>query len=72
MNLPDSARTQLLECLAELSALRPEWRLGQTLSNIAMMAGRTDSGAVWELEDEEALAAARELIHQYAPEAALA
>jgi hypothetical protein len=70
--LSHSTRIQLLECLTELSALRPEWRLGQMLANIAMMAGRTDSGAVWELEDEEALAAARELIHQYAPEEALA
>jgi hypothetical protein len=39
--------------------------LGQTLANLAMTAGRLDPGGVWDLEDEEALAAARALIEQY-------
>jgi hypothetical protein len=30
-----------------------------------MTAGRLDAGGVWDLEDEEALAAARTLIEQY-------
>ena len=38
--------------------------MGQTLANLAMTAGRIDAGRVWDLEDEEALAAARELIEQ--------
>jgi hypothetical protein len=46
--------------------MRPEWRLGQTFANLAMTAGRLDSGGVWDLEDEEALAAAKTLIDQYA------
>jgi hypothetical protein len=56
---------ELLAALAELSRVRPEWRLGQTTANLAMTAGRLDSGGVWDLEDEEALAAAKTLIDQY-------
>ena len=58
-------RHELLAALAQLSEVRPEWRLGQTLANLAMTAGRLDAGGVWDLEDEEALAAARSLIEQY-------
>jgi len=61
---PDT-RAALLSALADLGRLRPEWRVGQTLANLAMTAGRLDAGAVWDIEDEEALAAARELIAQY-------
>ena len=63
---PDSTRSELLQALAELSRLRPRWRLGQTLANVAMTAGRIDSGGVWDLEDGEALAATRELVAQFA------
>ena len=55
---------ELLEALAELGLARPEWRLGQTLANLAMTAGRLDRGGVWDLEDAEALAAARQLLAQ--------
>src|SRR5207247_879035 len=58
-------RLELLAALSQLSQLRPEWRLGQTLANLAMTAGRLDPGGVWDLEDEEALAAARTLVEQY-------
>lgn len=64
MNPSAGTRIELLETLAELSRLRPEWRLGQTLANLAMTAGRMDAGGVWDLEDHEALAAAKELIEQ--------
>ena len=55
---------ELLKALAELGRVHPEWRLGQTLSNLAMAAGRLDAGGVWDLEDEEGLAAARFLLDQ--------
>jgi hypothetical protein len=58
-------RLELLAALSQLSQLRPEWRLGQTLANLAMTAGRLEPGGVWDLEDEEALAAASTLIEQY-------
>jgi hypothetical protein len=57
-------RLELLAALAELGRLRPEWRLGQSLANLATTAGRLDAGAVWELEDDEALRAARVLLSQ--------
>jgi hypothetical protein len=57
-------RSELLAALSQLSSLRPEWRLGQTLANIATTAGRLDPGAIWDLEDEEALTAAKTLIEQ--------
>lgn len=58
---PD-VREELLQALAELSRARPQWRLGQTLANLAMTAGRIDAGGVWDLEDGEALAAARTVL----------
>jgi len=57
---------ELLAALAELISLFPDWRVGQTMANLAIAAGRTDSGGVWELEDAEALAAARRLIERNA------
>jgi hypothetical protein len=62
----EQTRAELIVALSQLSECRPEWRLGQTLANLAMTAGRMDSGGVWDLEDEEALAAARMLIEQFA------
>jgi hypothetical protein len=64
MNASEKTRRELLAALAELSGIRPEWRLGQLLANLAMTAGRLDSGGVWDLEDVEALAAAKTLIEQ--------
>jgi hypothetical protein len=65
MRTTESIRLELLDALAQLGRMRPEWRLGQTVANLAMTAGRLDAGGVWDLEDEEALAAARTLIDQY-------
>jgi hypothetical protein len=58
----DNIREELLAALAELGRLHPQWRLGQTLANVAMAAGRVDSGAVWDLEDDEALQAIRRML----------
>jgi hypothetical protein len=69
----EQTRAELLAALAQLGRLRPEWRLGQTLANLAMTAGRVEAGGVWDLEDDEALAAARVLIEHHtgiAPEVA--
>lgn len=63
---PEQTRIELLAALSELSRLRPEWRLGQTLANLAMSAGRMEASGVWDLEDEEALVAAKTLIEQSA------
>ena len=62
MTATDRTRDELLAALGQLGRLRPDWRVGQTLANVAMTAGRLDAGGVWELEDDEALRAARALI----------
>ena len=62
----EETRGELLRALAELGRAHPNWRLGQTLSNLAMTAGRRDAGGVWDLEDDEALAAARLLLNRRA------
>jgi hypothetical protein len=59
-----SERAELLRVLAELADLYPEWRMGQTLANLAMFASRMDAGGVWDLEDGEAIAAARHLLEK--------
>jgi hypothetical protein len=58
----ENIRAELLAALAELGHAHPNWRLGQTMANLAMAAGRLDAGAVWDLEDDEALAAAQQLL----------
>lgn len=65
MSATEQTRLELLDALTQLSRIRPQWRLGQTLANLATTAGRLEAGGVWDLEDEEALAAARTLIQQH-------
>lgn len=66
MKSPDQTRQELLHALSQLSCVRPDLRLGQMMANLATVAGRMDSGAAWDLEDEEALAVARNLLNQAA------
>ena len=44
--------------------LFPDWQLGQMIANLAMAAGRPENGAVWDMGDSEALAAAQRLIQR--------
>ena len=69
---PQPSRQELLKALAELGTLFPDWRLGQTLANLALAAGHAEPGGVWDLDDDEALAAARRLIERNAVRAKLA
>ncbi|MBX3398348.1 MAG: hypothetical protein KF873_06370 [Gemmataceae bacterium] len=62
----DTTRAELLKALAELGKLFPDWRMGQTLANLAMAAGNSESGTLWGLENGAALAAARRLIERNA------
>lgn len=62
MNNREQLQADLINALWYLVRLRPDWRLGQTIANIAMTAGRIEEGGVWDLEDEEALLAAQQLI----------
>jgi hypothetical protein len=60
----ETIRKELLAALSELGRVHPQWRLGQTLANVAMAAGRLESGGVWDLEDDEALQAIRRMLGQ--------
>jgi len=66
MSNAEQTRLELIAALIQLSSIRPEWRMGQTLANLAATAGRIDAGGVWDLEDDEALAAARTLLKEHA------
>ena len=50
-------RQDVLNALAEMSEAFPEWRLGQTIANLAVVARGATEGAVWDVEDVELLAA---------------
>jgi hypothetical protein len=54
------AREKILLLLAQMSERYPEWRLGQMVANVASFARQPtephDTG-IWEVEDEEMLAA---------------
>ncbi len=64
MTPTEKTRTELLTALTELSRVRPHWRLGQTIANLATTAGKLNEAGIWDLEDDEALAAAKLLLAQ--------
>lgn len=53
---------ELVDALSELRVLFPNWRMGQLVANLVTAAGGMDAGAIWDMEDEKLLAAARRLI----------
>ena len=55
--MTDPARHDVLQALGELSAEFSEWRLGQMIANLAVIARGASSEAIWDVEDEELLAA---------------
>jgi len=59
-----SVAEDLLAAMSKLRALFPDWRMGQLLANLVTAAGRADPGAIWEVEDEARLVAARRLIER--------
>jgi hypothetical protein len=52
-------RAELPRALEELSEACPKYRLGQMIANLAMFARGDAEGAIWDMEAEELLAAAR-------------
>jgi hypothetical protein len=59
-----SQADELVGALSELRTLFPDWRMGQLIANLVMAAGGVDAGAIWDMEDEKLLAAARRLIER--------
>jgi hypothetical protein len=54
----------LMDTVAELRALFPEWRLGQTLITLVTAAGGANASDIWEMEDDRLLKAARQLVER--------
>lgn len=52
----------LLQAVARLRQLFPEWRLGQLMANLTTAAGCSGAEAIWDVEDDRLLAAAQRLI----------
>ena len=52
-------RREILRLLEQLSEREPEVRFGQLIANLAVVARGAEPSAVWDMEDEELLAAAR-------------
>jgi hypothetical protein len=53
-------RQEILHVLADLSAYCPEIRFGQLIANLSYLAKGPTNEAIWDMEDEELLRAARE------------
>lgn len=53
-------RQELLRGLTELSAACPEMRFGQLIANLSTLARGLSAEGLWDAEDEELLAAARQ------------
>lgn len=59
-----SVADELLEAISELRVLFPDWRMGQLIANLVTAAGGTDAAAIWEMEDDQLLAAARRILER--------
>jgi hypothetical protein len=59
-----STTDELIGALSELRGLFPDWRMGQLVANLVTAAGGMDAAAIWEVEDEQLLTAARRLIER--------
>ena len=56
----DPVRQEVLQALADLSEIAPEVRMGQLVANLSYLARGLSNESIWDMEDEELLAAARE------------
>ena len=61
----DTTKYEILQAIGELSVEFPEWRLGQMIANLAVLARGATPEAIWDVEDEELLATIREQVEQH-------
>jgi hypothetical protein len=59
------SRQELIRLMTELSEFAPELRMGQLIANLATLARGPEVEAIWDAEDEELTAAARQLLVHY-------
>jgi len=63
-------RQEILQVLSELSESCPAVRFGQLIANLSYLAKGPTNEAIWDLEDEELLAAARKHLEDWRKKAA--
>jgi hypothetical protein len=63
--MTNPVRQEILHVLGELSEACPEVRFGQLLVNLSYLARDVSPEAIWEMEDEELLAAAKQHLKQW-------
>ncbi|HEU5116573.1 MAG TPA: hypothetical protein VFT74_07845 [Isosphaeraceae bacterium] len=61
----DPTRKDVLRALEELSETCPEYRFGQMIANLTMLARGDSDSALWDMEDDELLAAARKHLEDW-------
>jgi hypothetical protein len=59
-----AVRQQVLAALAELSEVYPDWRFGQMIANLAVVARGPSNESIWDMEDQELLKAIRWQLEQ--------
>lgn len=57
-----AARQEILRLLEQLSELAPDMRFGQLIANLSYRAIAPANEAIWDMDDEQLLAAIREQI----------
>jgi hypothetical protein len=58
-------RQEVLKALTELSELAPDVRFGQLIANLSYLARGLSTESIWEMEDDELLAATRKHMEQW-------
>jgi hypothetical protein len=61
----NSTRDELLSTLTALSAACPEMRFGQLIANLSTLAKGLSAEGLWDVEDDELLAAARKQLEYF-------
>ena len=57
-----ATRAEVMRLLAELSETLPGMRFGQLVANLSYLGREFTNEAIWEIEDAELLAAARQML----------
>ena len=63
--MKDATRQELIEVLAEIGLYAPDWRYGQMVAIFASVAHPESPQSMWDVEDEELLAAARKQLQYF-------
>lgn len=61
--MPEPTRDELFRLLGELCHQQPNIRVGQLIANLSYLARGPSNESVWDVEDEELLAAAKAQIN---------